>query len=135
MQRLIAMAMGCLLVSTSLFAETKPSKVATPKAEKGKTTHEAVAATMDVTFENKLVNGKKTWLPNDVKVKEGTKLNLTINNTLDEPHGFEIPGIQPAIVINPHEVKKVTVTVSKKGQYDVRCQMHPAHVGAKLTVE
>lgn len=135
MRKFTVMTMGCLLVTTSLFAETKPGKAGTPKADKGKTTHEAAVASMDVTFENKMVNGKKTWLPNDVKVKEGMTLNLTINNTLDEPHGFEIPGIQPGIVINPHEVKKMTVTVSKKGQYDVRCQMHPAHVAAKLTVE
>ena len=91
--------------------------------------------TAAVTFENKLVDGKKTWLPAVAKVKAGEKIVIKVTNTLAEPHGFEIPG-KVTEVIPANESKMVTLSSIKKGEtLEVKCQLHPAHVGAKLQGE
>lgn len=104
-----------------------------PAAEAAKPAAPAEIAA--VTFENKLVDGKKTWLPAVAKVKAGEKIMIKVTNTLGEPHGFEIPG-KMTEVIPAHESKMVTLSSIKKGEtLEVKCQLHPAHVGAKLQGE
>ena len=50
----------------------------------------ALAATDKITFTNKIENGKKVWEPNTASVKAGDKVEITLVNTLADPHGFEI---------------------------------------------
>lgn len=95
----------------------------------------AAAKHQKVTFEAKLVNGKKTWLPGDVKVGEGTEVEATIKNNLSEPHGFAIDGMVEPMVVNAGETKSVKFVAKGKGHHEVRCQLHPAHIGASLTVQ
>ena len=94
----------------------------------------AQAFASEITFENKLFEGKKTWLPKLTEVAAG-KTTLKIVNTLAEPHGFNIPGIADSLVIQPNETKVVKDVVLKAGKYPVNCQMHPAHVGAEIVVK
>jgi plastocyanin len=89
----------------------------------------------EVTFDNQLIDGKKVWTPAEVRVKAGERLKVKIVNTLAEPHGFEIPGIQGAMIIGVNETKNIEFTATQKGSYEVKCHMHPAHVGAKLIIE
>jgi plastocyanin len=88
-----------------------------------------------VTFTNKVVDGKKTWTPTEQAVKGGGKIELTLVNELDDPHGVSITGVTEDLVVKGKETKVVTVAAPKPGEYKVRCQMHPPHVGATLTVK
>jgi plastocyanin len=128
--RLVSAIAGNLVLAASLagvatLAQAEETKVA------------AKAPVESVTFTNKMVDGKKTWTPGEGKVKAGDAVELTLVNTLPEPHGFSIPGMTDEIVVNANETKIVTVAAGKvkAGSYDIKCQLHPAHVGAKLTVQ
>jgi hypothetical protein len=88
-----------------------------------------------VTFTSKMVNGKKTWLPAEVHVKNGHHIAITLKNELPEPHGFQIVGLVEPVVVGPHETKTVLAVPTKPGTYKATCQLHPAHVGATLIVD
>ena len=88
-----------------------------------------------VTFTNKMVDGKKTWTPAEVKVKSGHHVAITLKNELPEPHGFQIAGLVEPVVVGPKESKTVLAVPTKPGTYKVTCQLHPAHVGATFIVE
>ena len=88
-----------------------------------------------ITFTNKLIDGKKTWTPTELTVKGGGKLEITLVNELEEPHGFSIPGLTDAIVIKGKETTTLTVNAPKSGDYKFLCQLHPAHVGGKIIVD
>lgn len=87
-----------------------------------------------ITFVNKLIDGKKTWTPTEQAVKGEGKIEITLINELEDPHGFSIPGLTDAMIIKGKETKTFTVTAPKSGEYKFHCQMHPAHVGGILTV-
>ena len=89
---------------------------------------------MKLAFRNVLQEGKKTWTPGEVTVKEGTKVEITLENTLGEEHGFMIPGMVDAVVVGPKAKKKVTFEAKGEGPHDFTCHMHPAHVGGKLII-
>lgn len=106
------------------YDKASPAKAAAAKTE-------ATA----LTFENKLVDGKKTWLPAIAKIQASKKVSIKLVNTLPEPHGFEIPGHITEIV-GANETKTVVLDEIKKGEtLAVKCQLHPAHVGAKIQAE
>lgn len=96
----------------------------------------AAAPVQKVTFTNKLIDGKKTWIPNDAKVPAGSTLEITLVNTLDDPHGFTAPGLTAEpVVVGGKETKTVTVQATNKGDFKFSCQMHPAHVGGQIEVQ
>lgn len=95
----------------------------------------APAATSGATFTNKLVDGKKTWLPLTVTLPSGKDSTLTLVNTLTEPHGFEVPGIISPVVVGSGETKTVVLKAPKAGHYKIKCQLHPAHVAGEITVQ
>ncbi len=107
-------------------AETAPAvKPAAPTAEQVE----------KITLTNKIVDGKKTWLPANVNLKAGVKVELTLVNTLPDPHGFTAPGMATDVV-NGNESKTVTFTAPKEpGTVKFSCQLHPAHVGGNFTVQ
>lgn len=94
------------------------------------------AAKQEIVFENKLVDGKKVWLPAEAKVKDGTDVTIKLVNTLPEPHGFDLPGYADKVVVQANETKVLkTFKANKKGKHAISCQLHPAHVGAALIIE
>jgi len=87
-------------------------------------------------FEAKMVKGKKTWLPAVAKVRKNGGVEITLINSLPEPHGFYIKDFTEQIIVNPKETKTIAPFVPKtKGKYPIKCQLHEAHVGATLVVE
>lgn len=122
MLRLLAVTAVCGLSMTHAFADAA-------KVEK-------------VTFTNHLENTKKVWTTSAPHVKAG-KVEMTLTNTLDDPHGFTLvttsadgktqTTVVEPLIVNAHETKTVTLDV-KEGSYDFKCQMHPAHVGGHLVV-
>ena len=89
----------------------------------------------EIKFENKLVDGKKTWTPARHKVKVGEHVKITFVNTLGEDHGAEIPGLVTAMVVSKNASSTAEFDATTEGEYAVKCQLHPAHVAAVLIVK
>lgn len=119
----VLIAMSLVFIPTAVLAKSKPAKTMA-KMEVHK---------IEVT--NKLIDGKKVWLPADIELKAGETYELDLKNTLADPHGFEIPGLLEAQVVKGNETKVVKLTPKKAGTYPFKCQLHPAHVGGKVVVK
>ena len=97
----------------------------------------AEPATLSLTIVNIEYEGSKIWVPGTIVVKKGTKVTLKlINNVKSDPnqHGFAIPDLKIAEIVNRGEPKTVEFTADKPGVYPIICQLHPAHVGGELVV-
>ena len=95
------------------------------------------APTMTLSIVNIEYEGSKIWVPSTIVVKKGTKVTLKlINNVPSDPnqHGFAIPDLKIAEIVNRGEPKTVEFTADKPGVYPIICQLHPAHVGGELVV-
>jgi nitrosocyanin len=90
------------------------------------------------TVVNVLYEGSKMFLPSVLAVSEGDTVSVTVINNIpgDPPnHGFAIPAFEVETVVNHGEKKTVEFTADKAGIFDIRCQLHPAHVHGQLIVE
>lgn len=90
------------------------------------------------TVVNVLYEGSKMFLPSVLAVSEGDTVSVTVINNIpgDPPnHGFAIPAFDVETVVNHGEQKTVEFTADKAGIFDIRCQLHPAHVHGQLIVE
>ena len=125
----ISAAIIALMFTSAQGAYSADAK-APAKAEAAKP-----AAVQHVTLTNKLVDGKKTWLPADIKVKAGQPVELELVNTLPDPHGFNLPGLAPNVVVPGNSKTTVKFTATKKETIKYTCQLHPAHVGGSVVVE
>jgi plastocyanin len=125
-----ALALSTLMIGMAGVASAAdaPSAVQAPAPAGQEVQH--------LVFKNEMVNGKKTWLPATATAKAGEKLEITLVNTLKDPHGFRASGLvaEPQ-VIGGGQTKTVVVDAPKAGTYKVDCQLHPAHVGATITVQ
>ena len=96
---------------------------------------QSALAAAHVTITNKLIDGKKTWLPADIKVKASEPVELELVNTLPDPHGFNLPGLAPNVVVPGNSKTMVKFTATKKETIKFNCQLHPAHVGGSVVGE
>ena len=101
--------------------------------------HEAgeAEAVRKFTVVNVLYEGSKLFVPSVLIVEKGEKVQIKIINKIpgDPPnHGFSIPAFGVEEVVNSGESKTVEFTADKAGLFDVKCQLHPAHVHAQLIV-
>ena len=90
------------------------------------------------TVVNVLYEGSKMFLPSVLAVSKGDTVSVTVINNIpgDPPnHGFAIPAFEVETVVNHGEKKTVEFTADKAGIFDIRCQLHPAHVHGQLIVE
>ena len=90
------------------------------------------------TVVNVLYEGSKMFLPSVLAVSQGDTVSVTVINNIpgDPPnHGFAIPAFEVETVVNHGEKKTVEFTADKAGIFDIRCQLHPAHVHGQLIVE
>jgi len=95
----------------------------------------ALAADRQITLVNYETNGVKQWLPGTIIVKKGETVELTlINNVPSGVHGFYLAdfGVRKEVKKGVKEV--VTFKAEKDGLFDMKCHMHPAHVGGQLLV-
>ncbi len=86
------------------------------------------------TLINVLLDGTKIWLPSSVVVREGEEVELTLQNKLDEPHGFKIEAFNIEEVVQPKAQTIIKFTATKTGAHSYICQMHPPHVGGQILV-
>ena len=101
--------------------------------------HEAgeAEAVRKFTVVNVLYEGSKIFVPSVLIVEKGEKVQIKVINKIpgDPPnHGFAIPAFGVEEVVNSGESKTVEFTADKAGLFDVKCQLHPAHVHAQLLV-
>ncbi len=129
LSKLVFTIAACAFLSGSALADTKTAKPAAASSQTDR------AEVQKVTVTNKLVDGKKTWLPSEINVKAGQKVELELVNTLPEPHGFNLPGLAENIVVGGKATQVVSFTPSKKEKIKFSCQLHPAHVGGHINVD
>jgi len=82
--------------------------------------------------------GSKVFVPSVLVVHKGDAVKIkVINNLKSEPpnHGFAIPDFKVEEVVNRGETKTVEFTADKAGVFDIKCQLHPAHVHGQLIVQ
>jgi len=91
----------------------------------------------DFTVANTEFEGTKMFSPSTLVVHKGDTVKIKIiNNIKSEPpnHGFAIPDFKVEEVVNRGETKTVEFTADKAGVFDIKCQLHPAHVHGQLIV-
>ena len=89
------------------------------------------------TVVNVLYEGSKVFVPSVLIAEKGEKVQIKIINKIPgEPpnHGFAIPAFGVEEVVNSGETKTVEFMADKAGLFDVKCQLHPAHVHGQLLV-
>ncbi len=93
------------------------------------------AETRKITLVNYETDGVKQWLPGTIMAKKGDTVEITlINNVPSGIHGFIIPdfGVKKEVAKGKKEV--VTFKADKDGLFEMKCHLHPAHVGGQLLV-
>ena len=111
MKMLIAMAL--FVLSASAFAEKR-----------------------QITIVNYETDGVKQWLPGTIIVKKGDDVEITlINNVPSGVHGFFIPDFNVRKDVKKGVKEVVTFKADKEGLFDMKCHLHPAHVGGQLLVQ
>lgn len=91
-----------------------------------------------LTVVNVEYEGTKMWLPGTLVVKKGSKVTLNLINNVPpdgSQHGFAIPGYKIEEIVTKGEPKTVEFTADKAGIFEIRCQLHPKHVGGQLVVQ
>jgi nitrosocyanin len=99
--------------------------------------HVSADSPHDFTVVNIEFEGTKMFSPSTLVVHKGDAVKIKIiNNVKSEPpnHGFAIPDFKVEEVVNRGETKTVEFTADKAGVFDIKCQLHPAHVHGQLVV-
>ena len=95
----------------------------------------AFAETRSITLVNYEFEGVKQWLPGTIVAKKGDDLEITlINNVPSGDHGFFIPDFKITKVVSKGKKEVVKFKVDKDGIFQMKCHLHPAHVGGQLVV-
>ncbi len=95
----------------------------------------APAAIRQITLVNYETDGVKQWVPGTIIAKKGETVELTlINNAPSGVHGFFIPDFKVRKEILKGKKEVVTFTADKEGLFEMKCHMHPAHVGGQLYI-
>ncbi|HLT22333.1 MAG TPA: cupredoxin domain-containing protein [Bacteriovoracaceae bacterium] len=79
--------------------------------------------------------GVKQWLPGTIMAKKGEEIEITlINNVPSGVHGFHIPDFKVRTEVKKGEKKVVKFKADKEGLFEMKCHMHPAHVGGQILI-
>lgn len=81
-----------------------------------------------------LDSGKPGFSIGTVTVTKGDKVAVRLDNNLPVPHGFSIDEFGIHRVVQPHKPQNFTFKANKTGTFTIYCQLHPAHLRAKLLV-
>lgn len=93
------------------------------------------AETRKVTLVNYETDGIKQWLPGSLMARKGDDIEITlINNVPSGIHGFHIPDFKVRVEVKKGEKKVVKFKADKEGLFEMKCHMHPAHVGGQILI-
>lgn len=130
----ILLGFGVLCFSQAAFSE----------GEKAKTEHKEVEATeklAEYTLKVESKDGKTLWTPPTIEVKQGEKFILKMEHDVPKGfafHGVEIADLKIRFQVNRGHHMQTNVEIPqdmKPGEYEIKCQFHPAHVSSKLIVK
>ena len=82
------------------------------------------------------ISGTKFWLPSTITVKKGDTVKIHLMNKVpgvNSVHGFAIEAYKIQEVVDS-KGKDVQFVADKAGIFQIRCQLHPAHIGGELVV-
>lgn len=95
----------------------------------------AMAEKRTITLVNYETDGVKQWLPGTIMAKKGDDVEITlINNVPSGIHGFMIPAFNVRKEVKKGTKEVVTFKADKEGLFDMKCHLHPAHVGGQLLI-
>jgi nitrosocyanin len=95
----------------------------------------ALAEKRSITLVNYETDGVKQWLPGTIIVKKGDAVEINlINNVPSGNHGFFLPDYGVTKVVKKGKKEVVNFVADKEGLFEMKCHMHPAHVGGQLLV-
>lgn len=95
----------------------------------------ALAEKREITLVNYETNGVKQWLPGTIMAKKGDDIEITlINNAPSGVHGFIIPAFNVRKEILKGTKQVVKFKADKEGLFEMKCHLHPAHVGGQLLI-
>lgn len=81
------------------------------------------------------VGGKNVFIPGSIVLTQGAGRSLTVFNTTDGPHGFQIPDLGIEEVLQPGVEHVIELPKLRGGRvHEVRCHLHPPHRRASLLV-
>jgi plastocyanin len=79
--------------------------------------------------------GPASFDPATINVKKGDKVQLTVTDKTDKPHGFSIDAYSIKRTVEPDKPILVKFTAKRAGTFEIYCQLHPAHKKASLVVK
>ena len=92
-------------------------------------------AKRSITLVNYETDGVKQWLPGTIIAKKGETVEITlINNVPSGIHGFFIGDFDIRKEVKKGTKEVVTFQANKEGLFDMKCHLHPAHVGGQLLI-
>src|SRR5215510_548713 len=81
------------------------------------------------------LGGKNVFIPSTIVVTSGHPVKLSIYNTTDVPHGFAIPALKVAEVIQPKSEQEIDLPALEPHQVlQIKCHLHEKHRTATLVV-
>jgi nitrosocyanin len=81
-------------------------------------------------------SGVKFWLPSTFVVKKGDVVKITATSKIpgkNSVHGLAIDAFKIQEVADT-KGKTIEFTADKAGIFEIRCHLHPPHVGGQLIV-
>lgn len=82
-----------------------------------------------------LVGGKNVYIPSTIAVRAGEPTVLSIYNTTDVPHGFEISALGVKEILPAGQELEIPLPALEGPRLiDIHCQLHTAHRRATLLV-
>ena len=81
-----------------------------------------------------LMGGKNVFVPSTVVFTKGEGRTLSLFNTTDIPHGFQIPALGVEAVLPSREEFVIDLPALSPGVYAIQCHLHPPHRSATLLV-
>ena len=88
----------------------------------------------EITLVNYEIDGTKQWVPGTIAGYAGETLTIKLINKAKGPHGFMIPSHKVTEVVKKGEKKTITVELKEAGIFQMKCHLHPAHIGGQLIV-
>ncbi len=81
------------------------------------------------------IGGKNLFIPATIVLPPGAGRSLSLYNTTDAPHGFQIPDLGVEAVLPPGVEFVVELPkLEARAVHKVLCHLHPPHRGATLLV-
>lgn len=87
------------------------------------------------TIVNYQYESSRQWLPGTIAVYKGETVEIKlVNEAPSGIHGFAIPAYNIQKEVEKDQEVTVSFVADKAGIFEMKCQMHPAHVGGQLIV-